>query len=183
MIGNTALPAFAVGATGELIAWNAAAEQLFGYPAPSVLGRPCHDVLCGLDLHGNRYCDADCPIMRMARRGEEPNRFTLLARGRSGETLDVSMSVLPVEDPRAGGLALVHVVHRTQPGAGPDAVLTSREREVLLLLAEGVGTRQIAGAMGVSESTVRTHVRNILAKLDVHSRMQAVAAARRLRLL
>jgi len=42
------------------------------------------------------------------------------------------------------------------------------------MLARGFETRQIVRRLGVSESTVRTHVQNILAKLGVHSRLQAV---------
>ncbi|HET6625982.1 MAG TPA: response regulator transcription factor [Nocardioidaceae bacterium] len=54
--------------------------------------------------------------------------------------------------------------------------LTSRERHVLSLLVDGMTTEEIVERIGVSRSTVRTHVQNILAKLGVHSRLQAVAA-------
>ena len=55
--------------------------------------------------------------------------------------------------------------------------LTAREREVLSLLAEGVSSRRIAEELHVSPNTVRTHVQNILAKLQVHSRLEAAAFA------
>jgi DNA-binding NarL/FixJ family response regulator len=54
--------------------------------------------------------------------------------------------------------------------------LTPREHDVLAMLVDGLDTRQIVRRMGVSHSTVRTHIQNILAKLGVHSRLQAVAA-------
>ena len=57
------------------------------------------------------------------------------------------------------------------------ASLTSREREVLYLLAKGRGTNGIASVMTISPQTVRTHVQNIFAKLEVRSRIAAVAFA------
>jgi two-component system nitrate/nitrite response regulator NarL len=55
--------------------------------------------------------------------------------------------------------------------------LTRREREVLQRLVSGERTRTIAAEMGVSYSTARTHVQNLLHKLGVHSRLEAVAFA------
>ncbi len=61
--------------------------------------------------------------------------------------------------------------------------LTRREREVLGLLASGSNSSEIARALVVSPNTVRTHVQSILAKLQVHSRLEAVAFATRHQLL
>lgn len=58
--------------------------------------------------------------------------------------------------------------------------LTPREKEVLSLMAAGDGTVRIAEAMGVTAGTVRIYVGNVLAKLGVHSRLQAAAVAREL---
>jgi DNA-binding NarL/FixJ family response regulator len=55
--------------------------------------------------------------------------------------------------------------------------LTKREREVLGLLVEGLGGEAIARRLGVSGNTVRTHVQNILSKLQVHSRLEAATFA------
>ena len=55
--------------------------------------------------------------------------------------------------------------------------LTDREREVLALLAQGFNTNDIAQSLSISSSTVRNHVQNILNKLQVHSRLEAVAYA------
>ncbi len=55
--------------------------------------------------------------------------------------------------------------------------LTDREREVLSLLAQGLGTSDIAQSLSISPSTVRNHVQNILYKLHVHSRLEAVSYA------
>jgi NarL family two-component system response regulator LiaR len=69
-----------------------------------------------------------------------------------------------------------------QPPA-PGLDLTEREREVLALMVEGLNNTQIAGRLTVSASTVKSHVSNILSKLGVASRTEAVALALRNRLI
>lgn len=65
----------------------------------------------------------------------------------------------------------------------PTPRLTDRELEVLRLVAQGMSNREIAGALFISENTVKNHVRNILEKLHLHSRMEAVVYAVREKLL
>ena len=66
------------------------------------------------------------------------------------------------------------------PGSGPRrAPLTKREREILGLLSEGMSGSQIAERLVLSPETVRTHVRNAMAKLGASTRSQAVALALR----
>jgi DNA-binding NarL/FixJ family response regulator len=55
--------------------------------------------------------------------------------------------------------------------------LTARERDVLALLSRGTTSQGIADALGIAPNTVRTHVQNILSKLQVHSRLEAVVFA------
>ena len=57
--------------------------------------------------------------------------------------------------------------------------LTARELQVLWLLADGSMQDEIANLLFISPRTVGTHIQNILGKLDVHSRAQAVSAAHR----
>jgi two-component system NarL family response regulator len=58
------------------------------------------------------------------------------------------------------------------------AALTPRERAVLACLAEGAGHREIATQLHLSVNTVRTHLQNLMAKLGVHSALEAVALTR-----
>jgi DNA-binding NarL/FixJ family response regulator len=67
---------------------------------------------------------------------------------------------------------------RRSPQRGSDD-LTTREMEVLRLLAKGMSTEAIRQQLYLSEHTVRNHVRNILAKLGAHSKLEAVALAAR----
>lgn len=76
--------------------------------------------------------------------------------------------------------ALVETANQP-PAPGND--LTEREREVLALMIEGLNNTQIAGRLTVSPSTVKSHVSNILSKLGVTSRTEAVTVALRHRIV
>ena len=71
----------------------------------------------------------------------------------------------------------------TAEAASTAPSLTERELEVLRLLAQGLSNADIARVLGVADNTVKTHVRNVIAKLGVHSRTQAVLQAQRLGLV
>ena len=72
---------------------------------------------------------------------------------------------------------------RTDRQQVPSPRLTDRELEVLKLVAQGLNNREIAKRLFISENTVKNHVRNILEKLQLHSRMEAVMYAVRENLL
>jgi len=61
--------------------------------------------------------------------------------------------------------------------------LTHREKEVLRLMAEGLPSRAIAAELGISYTTVRTHIRSLGSKLAVHSKLEAIVKARELGLI
>jgi two-component system nitrate/nitrite response regulator NarL len=65
--------------------------------------------------------------------------------------------------------------HRS--GHASIATLTGREREVLRLTAEGASTSDVAALLQISPTTVRSHMRSVLAKLGVHSKVEAVRLA------
>lgn len=96
--------------------------------------------------------------------------FELLARVEAGE---------PVLTAAAAQRVLQELAPKKSTAVDPDA-LTDREEDVLRFLVQGItSNRQLADALGVSENTVRFHMRNILDKLHLHSRAQAVGYALR----
>jgi len=90
-----------------------------------------------------------------------------------------------------GGAALTPMVARQvlaflkPESARPESPshLTAREKEILLLLTQGLNNEMIAGRLFISAQTVRNHIKNIYEKLQVHSRAQVVAKALKERLV
>jgi DNA-binding NarL/FixJ family response regulator len=81
--------------------------------------------------------------------------------------------------PREAAQALAGMRSKEQDAELLARQLTSREREILTLLAQGVPGRELAHHLHLSPNTIRTHIQNICAKLQVHSRLEAVAFAMR----
>jgi two-component system NarL family response regulator len=75
------------------------------------------------------------------------------------------------------------ISRRSAPRGVETPQLTPRELEVLGHVADGASNREIANRLGISENTVKNHVRNILEKLRLHTRMEAVMYAMREHLL
>ena len=107
----------------------------------------------------------------------------LLSRGADGADLLAALGAV------AQGLAVVDPVFADDlvPTAAPppDGVdpLTDREREVLVLVAEGLPNKLVADRLGIAERTARYHVAQILGKLGAQSRTEAVVQAARLGLV
>lgn len=78
--------------------------------------------------------------------------------------------------PEIASRALRELMH---PQAQPLEPLSEREREVLVLLAQGLSNREIAEKLVITEGTVKNHVSNVLAKLRAENRTQAADIARR----
>ncbi|MGH3403310.1 MAG: response regulator [Streptosporangiaceae bacterium] len=79
--------------------------------------------------------------------------------------------------------ALARREESERPQQVPAPKLTDREMQVLKLIARGMNNRDIAKELFISENTVKNHVRNILEKLQIHSRMEAVMVAVRDKLI
>jgi len=201
VLSHTADGMVAIDTDGCILGWNAAAEGLFGHQAHDVVGRPCNEVLDFEDRCGNTVCDAECSLQGAPRSEGSwvvPTR-EVLARTDSGRRLWLSLTTVlvpPAPDERCRRIHLMRQVgvtpeleealieRLTQPKRGEvDASvidqLTLREREVLRLLAEGLGTQEIADQLFVSSTTARNHVQHILSKLNCHTRLEAVALALR----
>ncbi|MFD5560138.1 response regulator [Kitasatospora griseola] len=114
----------------------------------------------------------------------------LLKRASPERLIDAVHAVAAGEavlDPAVTRDLLGHLLAAPAPVPAPEpvgasgqlAALTAREREVLRLAADGRPNDEIAALLHLAESTVKTHVKRILAKLGVHDRSQAVAAAYR----
>ena len=185
---------FVTGTDGRILLWNHAAERLLGYAGADVVGKPGCDVLRGLDGAGHRVCFCACHRPAQIGTGREAPSYDVRAETKAGAPLWINVSVRPLELEDSGPV-LLHLFHDVTPtktflssvdariasapaSSGDSAArLTARELEVLRMLADGLGTRAVAERLHVSRATVRNHVQNIFAKLGVHSRVAALAAA------
>ncbi len=79
--------------------------------------------------------------------------------------------------PRVAARLMEALRRGSEPGSEVLESLSQREREVLTLMAEGLSNMQIAKRLGIGEKTVKTHVSNVLGKLNVSDRTQAAVYA------
>ena len=166
-----------------IVSWNRAAEELTGVSAEAAVGRYCWEVLGGHDEGGNLVCHPGCSTARLAREGWPVPCQGLLIKARDGERrVAVSTVVVDEGDRRLFAHVMVPHLETPSPRAVP-VVLTPRQRQVLRLLADGVPAKVIATRLGLAEATVRNHIRAILAALETHSQLEAIAKARRLQLI
>jgi DNA-binding CsgD family transcriptional regulator len=146
----------------------------------------------GIDLFGDRrgqhYTAAIAPAdVRLAREqfarkilGGPSTDFSLSIVGPKDETIPVEVSSVGLRNGCCvvGVFGLLKPTDR-EPRARPllFGKLTPRQYEVLRHLGDGFSTRDMASEMGISDETVRNHVRGILKALRAHSRLEAVAIA------
>ena len=180
---STSDASFAIDECGRILSWNRAAERLLGYPAIDVLGKPCHEVISGNDIFGNRYCNEGCPLLKMAREGEPVHGFQLDVVNAFGERVRINAQPVVIPGSRQFEFTLVQILtpQRSATATAPDFAreLSNREREVLDLLFAGADTEQIADSLSIALATARTHIQNLLRRLQVHSRAEAIALAHR----
>ena len=187
---------------------NRSAETLLGFAAGQAFGMPCDLFLKGRDVFDNRYCTTSCSVLQMAARGEPVRSFRMRIQSSDGGEMSVELSILHLAVPPPENFFLAHVLRpleridspplpgeaEVRPPRSPletvrestDARarrLTAREVEVLGMLAAGRTTPEIAGRLYISVLTARNHIQNILEKLEVHSKSEAIAFAFQKRLI
>ena len=106
--------------------------------------------------------------------------FEVVDAGASVRDVAASAELVVVARETRGGSRVRGVFDRDAASA---PVLRQREREILALLADGFGNKQIAARLGISTNTVKTHLELLFDKLDVSTRTEAVTAAARKGLL
>jgi PAS domain S-box-containing protein len=201
---------FAIDGEQRVIFWNQACEKLTGISATAALGDNCHDVLKGQDPYGRPLCKANCPLCELSKGGPPPAQLPMRITHADGKTLQFNVGTMLIPSSRANEWNVVHVMRRgrqcgkegqhgcdrkpdaaepatslhaqTPPCQMAASLLTSREREILRLLADGAGVMPMSDRLHISATTVRNHIQRLMAKLDVHSRAEAVAYAHRHRL-
>jgi len=184
-------PAYVTNQRHRIVHWNHGAAETLGKRAGEVMGRSCHEVVRSRDFFGNRFCYNDCPFTNMARAGEMPHAVCVFTPQPGGANKQVDLTVHVVPGSTPGEFSLVHLLGHpdattalampadTDPEEEPP--LTTREKEILQRVATGVQNKGIARELQISHATVRNHIRNILGKLEVHSKLEAVSLAYRRR--
>jgi DNA-binding CsgD family transcriptional regulator len=112
----------------------------------------------------------------------EPAELTIRIVHSDGRIEPREISAVPVRE--GGSVVGIFGIGAAARSATAGAIipghdLTDRQREVLVLLAGGLSTRDIAAELGISTTTARNHIANLMAALGVHTRLQAVIAASR----
>ena len=192
---------FGIDAGGNICFMNSSCESLLGYSENDICDKTCASVLCGMDMHGEPVC-GDCPVKQMATGILPFMDFDMVVKQKSGNTIlvnvganytsaelqqkdsnvDVILSLRRINSQRL--LQRMSNSNKTANGRIRRVnILTNREKEILTLASEGIKTLQIAEQKCISIETVRNHFKNILSKLGVHSRTEAVSMALRQNLI
>jgi DNA-binding NarL/FixJ family response regulator len=140
----------------------------------------------------------DAKILMLTMSDEEADLYEAIKAGASGYLLkEISIEEVPDAirsvwagqsriSPSMASKLLSEFAAMSQRGGdskGAGAQLTPREMQVLKLVAQGLNNKDIAEKLFISENTVKNHIRNILDKLHLHSRMEAVVYAVKEKLL
>jgi PAS domain S-box-containing protein len=187
------VPAWGIGPDQTIRFVNKRAEKLLGVRAEACVGRPCHEIITGVDADEAPVCCRDCPVFATMRKGGELEPETMQVPGpdKKGHWIQVLPIVLAGPDgsgpyvvesavdvdrwTRIEGYIKKIAARELPQFVGGGQPLTPRESQVLSLLAEDLGLSQIASRLHVSYTTVRTHVRHTLAKMGVRSIQEAIA--------
>ena len=168
---NVGVPSYVVDATGVIRWINPAAERLLG----DVRGRQYTSVVAPEDRPGARERFAQ-KMLGTASASEVAGHLV----SSSGKRVPVEVSAVSFKDgERVVGIFGLIEERPEVTATAPHPDLTPRQVEVLRLLERGYSTKQIAAELHLSTETVRNHVRRLFRALGVHSRLEAVATARR----
>ena len=167
---NVGVPSYVLDETGVVRWMNPAAEQLLG----DVRGRHFTSVVAPEDRPRARELFAQ--KMLGTSPATEATAHLVSAAGKR-VAVEVSGVALRNGETVVGVFGLLEERPDDSPAAPPPH-LTPRQVEVLRLLEQGRSTKQIAAELHLSTETVRNHIRRLFQALGVHSRLEAVAAAR-----
>lgn len=167
------VPAYLLDRHGRIRWLNSRARELFG----DLQGRPFVEVVAP---EGERRARTAFAKKLLATARTTDYEIMLRTAGGTRVPAEVHSVVLGSGERVVGVFGLVDVAGQpAEPGKMPPRGLTPRQAEVLQALARGCSTAQISALLGIERETVRNHVRGVLRALGVHSRLQAVAEARR----
>jgi DNA-binding NarL/FixJ family response regulator len=140
---------------------------------------------------GIRVVRPETKLIFLTREDSDAARFAALESGASGFIHKSRAAAEVVDAIRvvAGGGTLITprtiatLLNKRRAMDSQLESLTPREKEVLRLVAEGISSRDIGSRLGISYTTVRTHIRSLGSKLGVHSKLEAIVKARELALI
>jgi PAS domain S-box-containing protein len=205
LIEGTSDAAYVVNGGGVVVAWNKAAQKLFGVSAQQAIGQACRTIVQGIDECGV-VCSPNCTVQQAISRRHPLKNFDLQVQTVDGEQW-CNVSVLIEESHSSTESYAIHIVrpvdlrkrlemmlrdfvvsNTSLPAEQAIAMigsrsavrasdLSAREIEILRLLARGTTTKSIADQLHISLTTVNNHVQHILRKLDSHTRLEAIRRA------
>jgi PAS domain S-box-containing protein len=159
----------------RVIELNEPALRLFGRAREDLIGMSIED-----SIQPSERARARAEWQQFLRTGEYSGRRVLIRPDASEVEVDFAARLAKV----SGKAVAIYVILMRggstltpRPKLASELPLTHREREVVTLIALGNDTASIAKELHISPETVRTHVRNAMAKLSVHTRAQLVAVA------
>lgn len=207
LVSSTSDAAFVLNSETGVVAWNAGAEAFFGVPPTDALGQDCADLVGGCDENGP-VCSHHCRIKQALQEHRRVNNFDMQVNTPRGKIWCTACVLFAASDDLDHSL-LVHIIlpykicMRTMPvadfnqawsrherGRG-DALLTQqqntaqslylspRQQEILVLVADGLSSREIAKQVHTAPKTVENHLRAVYRRLNVHKRLDAIRYARR----
>jgi PAS domain S-box-containing protein len=182
LVDSLVVPASLHDTRGRFLRVNEAAERASGSSNAELLGRHFTELL----LPEERTKVA--ALFRLAAELGQPTEFETMFVDASGQQRAVRAQHLPLRSGEAIIGVLILAFEAPAPSEpveleGGQSRLTRRQAEILELVASGLSTSEIAKKLTLSNETVRNHLRGVFKVLHVHTRLEAIAAARRLGLL